>query len=501
MARNEYIASVRRRLDSRSVDLHLERITVSDAHTVRLLEETAAGENQRQAVYALGMLAEAPGYDLRPLLLALAHSPFREVEDKVHEIAAAFKFDGLLDLAMAKIYAAHHRHFEAGNSLSPAVAAYAVAVSPDRAALAAELLNSDAYEIVYGALEGLQGDPELAQNLISLEWLNSASSSPDPLRRGLAARAIGVRGDQGTEVLHHLLHDSNTETVIAAIQAGGILRSRGYVDALVHALGTACLRPGAINSLVAYGPSIAGSLGDIMADEKVSLRIRRQVPRVLKRIPHQRSVDALLATIGQPDIALRTAVLKALNVLRVVAPELRIDEGVMMAQFLSEAHYYFELNASLESLRRRNASPRTATALLIRTCEARLRESLDRLFRLLGLRYPPREMYTTYRAVSRPGSDEAVAAVEFLDSTLEPDFKRILLPLLDAPEYALDRGRELFGIDVAPLEEVLRKLRVGPDSWLRACARATAAELQPNTPQEKEEDYAEVEHRGESDRA
>jgi ATP:ADP antiporter, AAA family len=212
-------------------------------------------------------------------------------------------------------------------------------------------------------------------------------------------------------------------------------------------------------------------------------------------------VDVLLSAIGHRDIALRTAVLRALNALRVVAPELRIDDGVMTAQFSSEAHYYFELNASLETLRRRNPSPRSATALLIRTCEARLSESLDRLFRLLGLRYPPKEMYTTYRAVSRPGSEEAAAAVEFLDNTLEPDLKRILLPLLDAPEYALDRGRELFGIQLPPVENVIQGLIASGDSWLRACARAAAAELEPNILQEEEEHYAEAEHRGKSHHA
>jgi hypothetical protein len=437
------------------------------------------------------MLAEAPGYDMRPLLLALADSPVPEVEAKIYEVAAATKFDGLVEPAMAKIYAAHYGQFKAGNSLSPAVAAYAVEVSPSRAGLGAELLNSTAYEVVSGALEGLRSDPELARDLISREWLNEAASSTDPQRRALAAKAVGVRGDQGTEVLHRLLHDSQTDVAVAAGTAAGVFRSRAYVDGLVHALSVACLRPTAITSLAAYGPSICDTLGDILLDEKVSLRIRRQLPRVLKRIPHQRSVEVLLKGIGHRDIALRTAVLKALNVLRVIAPELGIDNNVMTAQFLSEAHYYFDLNAFLQALRQRKPEPRSATALLIRTCEARLRESLDRLFRLLGLRYPPREMYTTYRAVSRPGSEEAIAAIEFLDSTLEPDLKRILLPLLDAPEYALDRGRELFGIEPPPVESVVRSLIASGDSWLRACARAAAAELQPHIPQ-KEEDYAEA---------
>jgi AAA family ATP:ADP antiporter len=472
MARNEYVASVRRRLEIRRVDLHMERITVSDAHTIRLLEETAAGENPRQAAYAIGMLAEAPGYDARPLLLALEHSPARQVQEKIYEVAAGLNFDGLMEPAMAKIHAAQYGEFRTGYRLQHAVVAYAVTVSPQRPALAAELLNSNSPEVVYGALEGLRTDHSLAKDLISRDWLEQMASSEDASRRELAAIAAGVRGDEGTEVLHRLLHDPETEPAVAACRSAGLLRSRAYLDDLVKALGRSCVRAAAIKGLASYGPSICGALGDVLMDETVPLRVRRQLPRVLKNIPHQRSVDALLPVIGHQDVLLRTAVLKALNGLRETSPQLRFDSRVMTAQFLSEAHYYFELNAALESLRERSGGPRSVTGLLIRTIEGRLSETLERLFRLLGLRYPPREIYTTYRAVSRPGSEEAVAAVEFLDSTLEPNLKRILLPLLDAPEYALDRGRELFGVEPAPLEEVLRTLIGTGDAWLRLCAIA-----------------------------
>ena len=83
-----------------------------------------------------------------------------------------------------------------------AVVAYAVTVSPYRVAVARELLNSGAPEVVYGALEGLRADPALAKDLISLDWLNERASSSDWRGRALAAMAVGVRGDEGTEILH-----------------------------------------------------------------------------------------------------------------------------------------------------------------------------------------------------------------------------------------------------------------------------------------------------------
>jgi AAA family ATP:ADP antiporter len=185
--------------------------------------------------------------------------------------------------------------------------------------------------------------------------------------------------------------------------------------------------------------------------------------------------------LGQKNLTVRGAVLRALNSLRETAPELRFDNSALTEHFLSEAHHYFQLNAALQTLRKRDAAPRSATELLIRSVESDLGESLARLFELLGLRYPPEQIRASYRALSRPGTEEAAAAMEFLDSTLEADMKRILLPLLDAPEYALDRGRELFGVEPTSLEDSLRTLIRSGDPWLRVCALAAIAELKLQT--------------------
>jgi len=477
-ARKEYVESVQRRLESTRVDLPAERITVTDAHTVRLLEETAGGKRPRQAAYALELLAEAPGYDVRPLLHALAQSPAREVHEKVYELAGALRFDGVLVEAMSEIRAADAGQLMSyGHSPSHAVVAYAITVSPERTRLAAELLDSGVNELVQGALEGLRSDRELAQKLISREWINKMASSADPRRRALAAIAVGDRGDQGIEVLHALLQDADPEPTAAACRAAGLLRTRSYVYALVDALGNPRLRPDAISALAAYGPSICGTLGDILMDETAPIHVRRQLPRVLKNIPHQSSVDVLLRAIGHDDIILRTAALKALNRLRQIAPNLHFESRFMTPQILIEAQRYFELNAALEPFRSRSSGHRSASSLLARTLEGHLRDTLDRLFRLLGLQYPPKEIYAAYQAVSQSRSEEAAAALEFLDGILDHDLKRILLPLLDGPEYVLDHGRELFGIEPLTVEQALRILLEAGDPWLRACAAAAAAEL------------------------
>jgi ATP:ADP antiporter, AAA family len=102
---------------------------------------------------------------------------------------------------------------------------------------------------------------------------------------------------------------------------------------------------------------------------------------------------------------------------------------------------------------------------------------LERLFRLLGLRYPPKSIYSAYLAVQRHSHEEATAAIEFLDNVLTRDLKRVLLPLLEAPENVLEHGRDLFGVETPTAEAAIRDLLLTRDPWLVACSIAAAAEL------------------------
>ena len=471
-ARKEYVATVRKRLEARRLDFESARVTVHDAATVRLLETAAVEAKPRQAAYALGLLADAPHYEIRPLLqkLALAPEP-REVREKMYEIAADLRWDGVLERAIREIRAGG----EAGD-LPRAAVPYALSVAPDRARLAAELLDDANPQLVEGALEALRGDAELAEELITRDWLNRMVRAEDPRRRALAAAAIGVRGDRGTEALHGLLVDPDPLVAGAACRAAGAVKNRAYLFALVSALGNPRLRGDAVPALAAYGDGICGALADVLLDESVPRGVRRQIPRVLKNIPHQRSVNALLAAMGNQDLLIRAAVLKALNRLREANPQLDFENQFITGQILAEARHYFELHAALAPFRNGDGCVR-ACRLLARTIEERLRHTLERLFRLLGLRYPPREIYSAYLAVSRGRGEEASAAMEFLDNTLDRGLKRILIPLLDAPEHLGEHGRELFGVEDRTAEEAIRELIRSRDPWLVACAMAAAAEL------------------------
>lgn len=471
-ASREYVATVRRRLDMRRLDIESARVSVNDPGTITLLEQTAAGSNPRQAAYALSLLAEVRGYDLAPLLSRLAASPAAEVRAEVYEAARTLAHPQLAGHALEEVRGA--RPAETAAAVRAAVH-YVLTVSGDACQLAAEFLNAPDAVIWDGAMDALASQPALVSQALTLEWIQAAAADMDPRRRALAARALGVAGDEA-ERLEKLLDDPDAKVVTAACRAAGVLRLRPHVYSLVRKLSDVGVRGAVVQALVSYGPAICGTLGDILGDDSSPLAVRKQIPRVLRLIVHQRSVDVLLTALYQPNPVLRSAALKALNRLRESAPHLNYADELVIVQIHQEARQYFELSAALAPLCDAR-KPSTAACLLARTIEERLRQTIERVFRLLGLRYAPREIYSAYLAVSQGRGERFAAAIEFLDNVLERDLKRILLPLVDAPERLLETGQHLFGIDGRTRETALRDLIQSGDPWLAACAMAAAGEL------------------------
>jgi len=472
VARREYVNSIRRKLETRRLDFKSERLTVSDASTIHLLENTAHESNVRQATYALSLLSEAPKYDVKPLLERLVDSPVPAMREKVYEIASGLKYRGLLPKAIQSL--------EGGPKGAPCHAiSYVLTLSESRKPVAQSLLNGTNLPAVQSTLDGLRVCPDLARELLTNDWIEKMAAASDPQRRRLAAAAIAVRGDTGIERrLHFLLDDSDPCVVREALKTAGELKGRTYLYPLIDALGKPRVRLEAIRALCNFGPLITGTLSDVLADEQVSTRIKKQIPRVLTTMPDSRSVTVLLSAIGHPDLHVRTAALKALNRLRETAPDLHIDDQPVTDRLLDEARLYYELTAALAPFHAFGVQDQhRATRLLVRTIEDRLKDTLARLFRLLGLRYPPKDIFSAYLAVSRPGTADTTSAVEFLDTVLDRHLKSVLLPLLDAPQFILDRGRELFGVKQRTAAEAIQAMTQSEDPWITACAVAAAQEL------------------------
>ncbi|HWD99534.1 MAG TPA: hypothetical protein VG345_10870, partial [Bryobacteraceae bacterium] len=469
VASREYIATVRRRLSSRRLDFAEARINPSDRASLRLLEEAASGANARQAAYAIGLLADIDGYNVRPLLEHRLPGADPLIRQKILEVAAARKIAGFEQPAREELAR------EAG--AREAAIAYLLAVSRDPAAVVSELLAQSDPGLAEAAVHaGAAGEHPLSLNVLEMAWFEPAVHDPDPRKRRLAAAALALAGEKGAPLIRELLQDSDLQVVREAVLSAAKLRDRSLVFALLPLVARSGLRADVLEAIASYGDGICGTVSDLLNDESLPVRVRRQAPRILKLIRTQRSVDVLVQAIGHGNLSIRESVLRALNSIRNRRPDLDFHQAFVTDQILAEARYYFELNAALRPFVEQTA-PRSAAGLLARTIEQRLEQAVERLFRLLGLRYPPVEIYSVYLAWSSGRGDELGAALEFLDETLDRDLKRVVLPMLDQPEHVEELGRRLFGCAPQTAESAIRELIDSGDPWIVACAIAAAREL------------------------
>jgi AAA family ATP:ADP antiporter len=472
-AAREYTRTMRSRIERRRLELEDARLTVGDPATLQLLEQTLESTNTRQVCYALSMLAEAPGYDLAPVLTRLSTSPMDEVRATVYDLATALEFPGLLTAAIPEIQDA------AGDPgaavVVPKAVAYVIAVSAEAADRAAEFVNHANPVVVEAAIEAMNDKAQLAPQVLTHDWIAAAAGHADTRRRKMAALAIAVRGQEHANELTRLLQDDDNEVVAAACRAAGKLGHRASVEPMIKRLDDPALRSVVIESLAAFGARHCGLLGDCLMDPAWPLATRCQIPRVLKLIQDQRSADVLLHSLDEPEISIRIAVLRALSHLHETAPRLNYGATFVTDHILKEARHYFELYSAVEPFHDQKGT-RTAAGLLERSLQERLQQTLERLFRLLGLKYPPEDMHAAYLAVRGRRREQFLAALDFLDTVLEPALKRVVLPLLDSSEGMTERGRDLFGLEVRDAESAMRDLIRSSDPWLSACAMAAAAE-------------------------
>jgi hypothetical protein len=98
---------------------------------------------------------------------------------------------------------------------------------------------------------------------------------------------------------------------------------------------------------------------------------------------------------------------------------------------------------------------------------------LERIFRLLALLYPPRDVHNAFLGLTMGTSQRQANAQEVLEHLLKPDLYRRLVHGLDSEiplrEKVNFAGR-LCGSSVKSRNEALRILLHSKDGWISACA-------------------------------
>lgn len=155
----------------------------------------------------------------------------------------------------------------------------------------------------------------------------------------------------------------------------------------------------------------------------------------------------------QNDLLLRYNMIKALNKLKSKFPLLKFDEQYIESKIFDETKNYYRILLILNNQNTFMANIRCSVALienadrlerakqlLIKALEEKLDNNLERIFRLLGLKYEPNDMFNAYKGITNKKKDLIANAIEFLDNVLDSNLKKFIIPIVEtqALGYLID---------------------------------------------------------------
>lgn len=269
----------------------------------------------------------------------------------------------------------------------------------------------------------------------------------------LVLKAIATSGyPQYYPVIMESLESKDDELKKAAIIAAGISMRPMFINTLLNLLPHKKMRPLAIEALNTYGPGILPILVSQVKNRTVSLDVCRFVPLVIKSFMSKEAVHSLFQLFDDVDLSIRLEVVRALSDIRKERPTLRFNRFKIVAKIFDECKLYHQTLSAMHtqiiiSYRNRKKSgatvdseERDARASLLELLERRLDSGLERIFKLLGLKYVQEDVQNAYLGLLSPKEESRNKAIEFLDNLLTGNLKQKLLPIIE--EATMDFSSE-----------------------------------------------------------
>ena len=225
-------------------------------------------------------------------------------------------------------------------------------------------------------------------------------------------------------------------------------------------------------------------LDQAMTDPEVPAKVRRHVPRTIARFDPTQAIPILLKHLPRaPDGMVRYKILRGLNRLAVEAPEVPMDPevlGEVTQQTAQEALLALDWRMQLETGAAADARRQTPSLeLLLALLRDKEQLAIERLFRLLGLRFVGEDFARIWRGL-RSGDEHARASSrELLENLVQPPLRDVLLSLVaEAPDTErLARVSSFYPGEPLDYEALLAKLLSTRSESLRSLAAYYVGEV------------------------
>jgi AAA family ATP:ADP antiporter len=466
IARKQYVATLKASIDQSLVDVEQASTSVLDRSTTELLTARLTASDPNDILYALSMFEVERQRAVYPVVRSLLGHPAPQVRQKAITILSESgdktvrpQIERLLrdpDLNVrteALLYLTHHAHVDPLELIQDKgdFADFSV-----RSAVVAFLARPGETQIL-----------EAAQQI-----LNTMVGEPGPARQRYrieAARLLGeLPGLHFDPLLANLLADPDPAVALEAIRSVGKLRKRRLVPDLLDRLTHRELGPECAKALCEFGDSIVGSLRDQLGDPAVVIEARREIPAILVKIATPAAAQVLMENLLESDTTLRFRIIRGLNKLHKLHPEVALDIQLLETVLAAEILGHYRSYQILDKLGTMGDSQEPGARALTDS----MKQELERIFCVLDLLYPQFDLHAAYLSLQSNSVTVYDNALEYLDNVLKSQLRDLLVPLLDGKSTVAERARmanRLVRTKIENQEQAVAALVTSDDPWLRSC--------------------------------
>ncbi|MCX6577208.1 MAG: MFS transporter [Candidatus Aminicenantes bacterium] len=385
----EYVGIVRKNLRVKWPDADKFVAEKIDVDMTKLVFDTLESRQRSSVLYAMNMFDLIKNEKLSPELKKILSYKSAEVQ--------ACSLDTLLELD--------------GEALVPALDDSIEEESLD--ADIREIMSMDVYqelmkEHIDKVTSGVGAEPEVSQMEVAkiLGIMDPAS----PLIQNLAK----------------LLTHESSEVVRYALESAGKQKKREFVPLIVPHLTKPALREAAVQTLIAYGGSITGTLRDYLVDPDVDIVIRKAIPDILARIGHQRAADLLATELPKGHKDVEAEMIEGMYKMKSLYPQVEFRDREILPEIRRLIKKSYLLLIELNDLKKDKQR-----AVLTEDLEKNFGRALKQIFELLSLVYSHDDMIRAYQNICSGSRKSIDYSVELLDNLLKKEVKEALLPLIE----------------------------------------------------------------------
>lgn len=316
-----------------------------------------------------------------------------------------------------------------------------------------QYLLDSSYKVRWAALVSLaeesRDNPTLKEQFGLEQRLREAASAFESIGEEKEQRfhtigllkALGMARIQEFFPLIESLMGSPDPTISGqAVHAAGMTLHPYFIPLLIKQLGEESTSQAAQEALVRYGKEVLSELISYAHSPDVRLSSLQKLPAVVAHFDTQPAADLLFELFQHPDADIRLEALRSLNEQKIRYPYLNFYSKKVPTYLLEEARLYQETLSALYVQRTAsgqshqdelNREIQLRRQSLISLLESRLDDNLERIFRLLGLKYPPKDVLFAFESINSKQKDLRVNALEYLDNLLDSGLKKVLIPIIE----------------------------------------------------------------------